>query len=188
MIYLILFLTFFEIGLFTFGGGYSMIPLMQQATVSSGWIEESEFLNFVAIAESTPGPFAVNMATFIGARQGGIFGAICATLGVITPSVIVILLIVAVFKKFLEYRAVKGALSGIKPVVVGLILTTGLWIAVKNFLPGIATASFEGFSLAALLLTVGLGALAVVWKILRKKSFPPILLILISAAVGMIVF
>ena len=183
-----LFLIFFEIGLFSFGGGYGMLPLMQQKTVGNGWISDAEFLDFVAIAESTPGPIAVNMATFIGASQAGIGGAIVATLGVILPSIIIILLIVAMFKNFLRYRGVKGALSGIKPVVVGLILVTGVWFALKNFFPNIASGSAEGFSIVSLIITAVLAAVVVGYKKIFKKNFSPILLILIAAGVGMIVF
>ena len=188
MIYLALFGTFFYIGLFSFGGGYGMLPLMEQTALTNGWLTEEQFLNFVAIAESTPGPIAVNMATFIGSTQGGAFGSIMATLGIITPSIIVILLIVAVFKNFLKYRGVRCALDGIRPVVVGLILTTGLWLAVKNFLPNIASFSADGFSLKALLLTLGLFAVYFGYKAWRKKNISPIILILLSAGIGMILF
>ena len=188
MIYLNLFLSFLLIGLFSFGGGYGMLPLMEQVSLSNGWLDESEFLNFLAVSESTPGPIAVNMATFIGQSQGGFLGAALATLGVITPSIIIILLIVAVLKNFLKYRPVQGALAGIKPIVVGLIAATGIWLAVKNFLPNISELSVADFSLKALLLTAGLGAFAIVWKIIRKKSFSPILLILLSAGLGMLIF
>lgn len=188
MIYLALFGTFFYIGLFSFGGGYGMLPLMEQTVITNGWLSEEQFLNFVAIAESTPGPIAVNMATFIGSTQGGILGSVLATLGIITPSIIVILLIVAVFKSFLKYRGVRCALDGIRPVVVGLIFTTGLWLGVKNFLPNIAGFSVEGFSLKALLLTVGLFAVYFAYKAWRKKNLSPIILILISAGLGMLIF
>ena len=96
-IYLELFLTFFKIGAVTFGGGYAMIPLVQEAVVPN-WISEEMFMNFIAVAESTPGPIAINMATFIGSTQAGPIGAILATLGVVLPSFIIILLIVAIMK------------------------------------------------------------------------------------------
>ena len=188
MIYLTLFATFFYIGLFSFGGGYGMLPLMNEVAVKNAWLTESEFMNFVAIAESTPGPIAVNMATFIGSTQGGLLGSVCATVGIMLPSVAVILLIVAVFKNFLQYRAVRFALDGVKPVVAGLIIATGLWLGVKNFLPNVGFLSAEGFSLAALLLTAGLAVLYFGYKKLRKKTFSPIILILIAAGAGMILF
>ena len=87
MIYLYLFITFFQIGLFGFGGGYGMISLIREKVLLNGWLSEAEFLSFIAVSESTPGPLAVNMATFIGASQGGVLGALCATLGVVLPSI-----------------------------------------------------------------------------------------------------
>ncbi len=188
MIYLELFWTFFKIGLFSFGGGYGMLPLMDQEVMSHGWMEMAQFLNFVAVAESTPGPIAVNMATFIGSTQGGFLGSACATLGVILPSIIIILLIVAVFKNFLKYKVVSSALAGIKPVIVGLIFTTGLWLGIKNFLPNIASMSVEGFSLTAFLLTLGLLVVFFTYKALRKKNLSPIIFIILSAVCGMIFF
>ena len=97
-IYLLLFLEFFKIGLFTFGGGYAMIPLVKEVVLEYGWLTESEFYNFIGICESTPGPIAINMATYIGARQGDLLGSICATVGVILPSFIIIILIAALLK------------------------------------------------------------------------------------------
>lgn len=90
MIYLELFFTFFKIGLFTFGGGYAMIPMIQQSVVAKGWLTVDEVMSFVGIAESTPGPFAINIATFVGMSQSGILGAVCTTLGVVMPSFIII--------------------------------------------------------------------------------------------------
>jgi len=188
MIYLMLFITFFKIGLFSFGGGYGMLPLMEQEVLSHGWMTSAEFFNFVAVAESTPGPIAVNMATFVGSSQGGILGAACSTLGVALPSIIIILLIVAVFKNFLQSKIVSSALAGVKPVIVGLIFVTGAWLAVKNTLPEIAAFSTEGFSLTALLLTVGIGAAYTLYKIVLKKNPSPIVVIVLSAGLGMLFF
>ena len=89
MIYLQLFVTFFEIGLFTFGGGYAMISLIRDKALALGWLTEEQLLNMIAVAESTPGPIAVNMATFVGSTQGGVLGALTATLGVVLPSFII---------------------------------------------------------------------------------------------------
>ena len=86
MIYLTLFLTFLKVGAFTFGGGYAMLPLIQDEVASHGWMEMEQLVNFIAVSESTPGPFAVNISTYIGSQLGGLFGAFCATLGVVTPS------------------------------------------------------------------------------------------------------
>ena len=108
MIYLKLFLTFFKIGLFTFGGGYAMLPLIQAEVLENGWMTNTEIMNFVAISESTPGPFAINMATFVGTETGGIFGAFCSTLGVVMPSFIVILLVATFYEKFKKNKVVEG--------------------------------------------------------------------------------
>ena len=105
-----LFLTFLKIGLFTFGGGYAMIPLITESVLANGWLTEAELLDFIAVAESTPGPVAINMATFIGASQGGFFGAVLATLGVVLPSFIIILIIAAVVKGLMQFAGVKAFL------------------------------------------------------------------------------
>ncbi|MBQ2717089.1 MAG: chromate transporter [Clostridia bacterium] len=185
--YLNLFFTFFKIGLFSFGGGYGMLPLMQQEATKLGILEE-QFLNFLAISESTPGPIAVNMATFIGTSQGGFLGGVLCTLGAITPSIIIILLIVAVFKRFLEYKAVRCVMDGIKPVIVGLIFTTGLFLAVQNFIPNVTSFSLEGINFISLGLMIALGAFQFIFKKIKKKNVSPIILIIISAVFGIILF
>ena len=126
MIYLDLFLTFLKIGAVSFGGGYGMIPLMREEVLSHGWLTEETFLNFIAVSESTPGPIAVNMATFVGSSQGGILGSFLATLGVVLPAFIIILLISAVLKNIWKYAGVQATLGGIRPAVVGLIIATSL--------------------------------------------------------------
>ena len=111
-IYLELFLTFFKIGLFTFGGGYAMLPLIQDEVLAHKWMKIEEILNFIAVSESTPGPFAINCATYVGIETGGIFGAVCSTLGVVTPSFIVILCVARFYKKFKESKAVSSVMTG----------------------------------------------------------------------------
>ena len=95
-----LFLTLFKIGLFTFGGGYAMLPFFQAETLAKGWVSEAEIINFIAVSESTPGPFAINMSTYIGIEKAGLLGAACATLGVVLPSFIIILIVARIFEKF----------------------------------------------------------------------------------------
>lgn len=121
MIYLSLFWTFFKIGLFTIGGGYAMIPLINAEVIKNGWLDEAQLLDFIAISESTPGAFAVNIATFVGTTTAGFFGAVCTTLGVVLPSLIIIFLIAKFFNKLTEKTLVKDAFSGLRPAVVGLI-------------------------------------------------------------------
>ena len=118
-----LFLTFARIGLFTFGGGYAMIPLIQREAVENkGWVTASDILDVVAIAESTPGPIAINAATFIGRKVAGVKGAICATLGVTLPSFLIILLISRALQAFSHLRAVRYAFWGVRAGVLALIL------------------------------------------------------------------
>lgn len=185
MIYWTLFLEFFKVGLFTIGGGYAMIPLIKEVVLSYGWMEESVFYDFIGVCESTPGPIAINMATYIGNTNGGILGAICSTLGVILPSVIIITLIAALLKNLTKSKWFKNTVEGIKPVVVGLILSTGVILVAKNL--GYVTISEFVFNFKALIITVILVTIYYVYKVVRKKKFPVIPLILISAVLGIII-
>lgn len=184
MIYLKLFLTFLEIGAFSFGGGYGMITLMREAALSNGWMTESEFLNFIAVSEATPGSLAVNIATFIGSSQGGLFGSVCATLGVVLPSFVIILVIAAVISNLMKYSGVEAFLSGVRPCVVALILGTAVTVGLGTFF-GFKTLG-DSFSLDwKAVLIFGLLALGVfLFKKLKKKSPSPIALILVSAFLG----
>ena len=175
MIWLDLFLTFFRIGLFTFGGGYAMLPLIQSEVLAHGWLTGEEIVNFIAVSESTPGPFAVNMATYVGTVTGGVFGAACATLGVVLPSFIVILLVARFYERFRRSRAVEGAMSGLRPAVIGLIAAALLSVGRNVFFPnGWALTPALAVSAAIFALTACLA--------FRKKH--PILLIGLSAALG----
>ena len=179
MIYLELFWTFFMIGAFTFGGGYAMLPLIQEQVAAKGWIDSASLVNFVAVSESTPGPFAVNMATYVGSEMGGILGAACATLGVILPSFIVILIVAKCYDKFRESRIVKGCMTGLKPAVVGLICGAVLSVAKTVFVPGALTMAI--FTNPATYISA---AIFVVMLILALKKVHPIILICLSAAIG----
>ena len=118
-----LFWIFFKIGAFTFGGGYAMIPIIQKETVENHkFIKESDILDIVAIAESTPGPIAINSATFIGYQTAGVLGSVCATLGVVLPSFVIILLISFFLRQFMEYNLVRYAFAGIRAGVMALII------------------------------------------------------------------
>lgn len=188
MIYLELFLTFFEIGLFTFGGGYAMISLIREKALSFGWLSEETLLNMIAVSESTPGPIAVNMATFVGSTQGGVLGALVATLGVILPSFLIILLISALIRNLLKYRGVHAFLGGVRPCVVALILSTAITLALSTLLrvPTLGTTpapDVKGVLILAILITV-----ALVLKKVRKKKPSPIVMILISAGLGMVLY
>ena len=177
MIILELFLAFFRIGLFTFGGGYAMIPLIKSEVISHGWAETEDIINFIAVSESTPGPFAINMATFIGSTTGGVPGAATATLGVVLPSFLVILLVSRVYDRFKKSRVVKGAMQGLRPAVVGMILSALISLGFEVFSSG------ENAGIMPSVISVLIFSVMIILA-LKKKS--PILIILISGAVGII--
>ena len=181
MIFLELFLTFFKIGAFTFGGGYAMLPLIQEE-VAARWgdvITNEAMINFIAVSESTPGPFAINMATYVGSQMGGILGAACATLGVVMPSFIIILIVAKCYEKFKNSRTVKGCMSGLKPAVVGLIASAALDIAGTVLAPaGWSTAIFTNVQLYVSLAIFALCA------VLAFKKVHPILIICLAAVIG----
>jgi len=178
---LILFLTFFKIGLFTFGGGYAMIPMIEEEVLRQGWLDSIDTLiDFIAISESTPGPFAVNIATFIGYQQLGVFGAIAATLGVVMPSFIIISIIARFYRKFAANRYVKGFLGGIKPVIVGILGAVGVGLVIRGTLH-----TDIGNLLLATIDLIAIGIFLVVFAVSRIwPKLNPIYLILISAVLG----
>ena len=183
-----LFVTFFKIGLFTFGGGYALVSFMREKALSLGWLTEEELLNMVAVSESTPGPIAVNMATFVGSAKGGFLGSLVATLGVVLPAFIITVLIVAVLRNFLKYKGVSAFLAGVRPAVVGLIIATALTTGLSVLFD--ITTYNGGFNVdyRGLIILAVIVALAVAFKKIKKKKPSPILMILISAGLGMLVY
>ena len=180
MIYLRLFLTFLQIGAFTFGGGYAMLPMMEEQVLLNDWMNKEELLNFIAVAESTPGPVAINMATYIGIETAGFFGAVCATLGVVLPSFVIIILVAKFYEKYKNSFLVENALKGIRPVVVGLMLSAVLSLGTGVFMPqGFAEFGF-GYSFVCSLVIFAI----VVTLAFKKVS--PILLIILSAILGIV--
>ena len=179
MILIDLFLTFIKVGAFTFGGGYAMIAMIQYEAEQHGWLTQAELIDFVALSESTPGPLAVNMATFVGIKAGGILGAIIATLGIVMPSFIIILIIAKCYEKFRKSRAVIGVMSGLSPAVVGLIGTAFLSVGRTVFFPDGLQA--ERFTEASFWMFLGIFA---VCAVLAFKKINPIKIILLSAAIG----
>ncbi len=179
---LLLFLEFLKIGTFSFGGGYGMLPLMEQTVVGRNWLDESRFFDFVGVAESTPGPIAINMATFIGASQAGILGSIAATLGVVLPSFIIILLIAAVLKNLTGNRYFAGFMKGVKPVVTALILSTGALLLLRFSFGGLAEGGPVNWGGLAIFAAVALSAWASQHFFKKKLTAVPI--ILLSAVLG----
>lgn len=183
-----LFLIMFKIGLFTFGGGYAMIPLIQESVMSNSWLTTEEILNFIAIAESTPGPIAINMATFVGMSQGGFWGALVSTIGVVLPSFIIILLISIVLKNLLNYSPVKVALNGIKPIITALILATSITLFLSVIFAIEKIQSSPSFNYMGLILLSMLAVIYFVYYKWKKKTIPPIVLICISGIAGVFMF
>ncbi len=189
MIFLNLFLTFLKIGAFTFGGGYAMLPLMEQEVLKNAWMSEEELLNFIAVAESTPGPVAINMSTYIGMETGsqyggvlfGLLGAVCATLGTVLPSFVIIMLVAKFYEKYSNSFVVKGCLKGLRPTVVGLIASAVISLGAGVFFPSDIALSAINVSF---LCSVAIFAIIVV---LAFKKVSPILLIALSAVLGLAV-
>ena len=165
MIYLELFLNFLKIGVVSFGGGYGMIPLIQETVVTKGWLSQEQILNFIAVSESTPGPIAINMATFIGSSQGGILGSFIATLGIVLPSFVIILIIASLAKNLMKFAGVKATLNGIKTI-----------------------ESVFSFDWKGLVIFTVVVIIAVAYKLIRKKSLSPIILIIFSGGLGMLMY
>ena len=195
MIYLRLFFEFFKTGLFAVGGGMATIPFLYNMADATAWFTRMDVDNMIAVGESTPGPIGVNMATYVGYITGGnvggmpaaILGAVIATLGLITPSIIVILIIASFLKSFRDNRYVDSAFYGLRPASTGLIAAAGLSVVVSNLFFSDALA--QGFSLAVFNWK-GWVLAAVLWvltnKIKQTKKLHPILFILASAVVGIL--
>ena len=188
MILLELFLTFFKIGALTFGGGYAMIPFVREQVLLHGWLTEEELLNMIAVSESTPGPIAIKMATFVGSNEAGVLGSAVATLGVVLPSFLIILIISALLKNFLKYKGVKAFLSGVRPCVVSLILGTAITVFL-SVLWGIGSGDFKfNIDLKGIFIFEMIIAISLVLKKTKGKKPSPILMIAISACLGMIIY
>ena len=181
-IFLLLFLEFFKMGALTFGGGYAMIPFIEETVLRHGWMTTSELVDFIAVSESTPGAFAVNISTYIGSEVGGIIGSLLATLGLVLPPFLIIILIAKVYEKIRENRLVQGAMMGLKATVVGLIAATVLSVGQEIFFSeGINLAVFRSANFY-----VSLIIFAVALFLLLYKKLNPILIIAGSAVVGIV--
>ena len=168
-----LFLTFLKIGAFTFGGGYGMVSLVRETVISNGWLTESEFLNFIAVSESTPGPLAINSATYVGYKIGGFFGALLSTIGVVIPSFAIIYVISLFLQQFLDLKVVAAAFRGVQVAVAVLILSAGLKL-------------FKEMARNRLTVAIALIVFAVMIVLdVLSLSFSSIWMILMGAAVGL---
>ena len=181
-IFLLLFLEFFKMGALTFGGGYAMIPFIEETVLRHGWMTTRELVDFIAVSESTPGAFAVNISTYIGSEVGGFPGAVLSTLGLVLPPFIIIILIAKVYEKFKQSTIVQGAMLGLKSTVVGLIAATVLSVGLEVFFSG--GIKSEIFLSANFYLSLGIFAVALF--LLLYKKLNPILIIVGSAVIGVI--
>ena len=185
MIYLNLFLGFLKVGCFAFGGAYGAIPLIRDVVLSYGWLSDEALTHMIAVSESTPGPIMVNLATYVGSNNGGFLGAVAATLAVVLPSFFIILLVTSLLKTALKNKYVQAILRGLKPCVIGIILATGIDMIVSHCF----SSAYSGMlNIQALILTAVLLAVLYSSKTLLKQKISPILLIIISACLGIIVY
>lgn len=199
MIFLKLFYKFFSTGLFSVGGGLATLPFLQRMADETGWFTRAQLADMLAVSESTPGPIGVNMATYVGFTTGGIqwgipgsiLGALTATLGLVAPSIIVILIIAGMLNKFGESKLVKSAFYGLRPASVALIASAGLSVALEVFVkPGILEAKWDigkllgYFDYRAIILAVILLVLTRYVKFTKKLH--PICFIALSAVVGVV--
>ncbi|MBP3696558.1 MAG: chromate transporter [Clostridia bacterium] len=189
MIFLKLFFSFFKTGLFAIGGGMATIPFLYEMADTTGWFTRDDLANMIAVSESTPGPIGVNMATYVGFITGSkvagiptaIIGAVTATLGLITPAVIIILVVASFLKNFRDNKQLNNAFYGLRPASTGLIAAAGISVAVTVLFPeafSLAAFNFKGAVLAVILLALT--------NVKQLKKLHPIVFIAASAAAGVI--
>lgn len=184
MIYLQLFLEFFKVGLFAIGGGMATFPFLTDLADKTGWYTQQQLIDMVAIAESTPGPIGVNTATYVGFTTAGLPGALIASLGLITPSVIIILIIARVLAKFKDSKLVQDVFYGLRPASTGLIAAAGFSVVLVSLFdlsaPGLVQmVNWKGIVLAAVLLVL-------TRKVKQTKDLHPVVFIALSAVVGIL--
>jgi chromate transporter len=191
MIYLKIFFCYLQIGLFSIGGGHASIPLIRSMIVDDrAWLSVTEFVDMITISEMTPGPFAINIATYVGmvtgrsqgglGLLGGFLGSACATLGVVVPSFVIILIVARIYKKFQESNVVKGCMTGLRPTVIGLIAGAVLTIGQTVFFPnGFALSGIDPYAIITSLVICLIGIF-----LIFKKKVHPIVLIVVSAVLG----
>lgn len=182
MIYLELFLGFLYVGCFAFGGAYGAIPLIRDVVLNYGWLTEEELTYLIAVSESTPGPIMVNLATYVGSTQGGFLGSLLATTAVVIPSFVIMLLVTATLKYIIKHPVVQAVLRGMKPCIIGIILATGLYMMISH------CVMENGAEIRAVCMT---GILAIIMYVLPRfkvKKPSPIMLIVLSACIGVVVY
>ena len=184
MIYLELLWSFFQIGLFSIGGGYAAMPLIQNQVVDvHPWLTMTQFADIMAIAEMTPGPIAVNSATFVGIQVGGILGAIIATVGCILPSCVIVMTLAYIYYRFRELKTVQGVLAGLRPAVAAMIASAGITLIIMSFYgERILPVDLSGINIISVII------FAVGFWVLRKWKVNPIYVMLGAGAAGVLLY
>lgn len=177
MIFAELFFVFFKIGLFTLGGGYAMLPMITEEAQKRGWMNSRELIGFIAVSESTPGPFTVNAATYIGTEIAGLAGAVCATAGVVLPSFLIVLIAAKFWQNQKSNRIARGLMGGIKPATVALIAAAVLSVGKTLFWDPAQTVSVS---------LIGSFFIFAVMLFLQYKKIHPIAVIALSAGCGIV--
>ena len=193
MIYFRLFWEFFKIGLFSVGGGMATLPFLYDISEKTGWFTKAQVADMLAVSESTPGPIGINMATYVGYTVGGLPGSLIASIGIIIPGIVLVLIITRVLTKFRNNRYVEGAFYGIRPASVGLIAAAGLMVCEITFLGDGTVSSLLSGDLSGMagILDWKAVALAAVLLILTRwvgptKKLHPVIFIAISAVIGIV--
>ena len=183
MLYYKLFETFFLIGLFSFGGGYASMELIRSRVVTmQHWLTDTEFTDIISIAEMTPGPLGINIASFVGTRTAGIPGTLIATLSYVFPAMVIVILLAILYDKYRSLRYVKGVLKGLHPAVAAMVLAAAIRLAVNAWLGGVQALTRENTNVVAVILS-----LIFLW-LLQKKKLGPIQTILGSGVVGAVIY
>lgn len=185
MILLELLVGFLKIGLFSFGGAYGAIPLIREIVLSYGWIGEEKLSYMIAVGESTPGPIMVNLATYIGSEKGGVPGAIIATLAVILPAFLIVIILTALLKNLTEKPLFQAMLGSLKACVIGIILATGAFMLLTDCIGSVGATSID---LPAIIMTAALAAVYFGSKKVLKNGVSPIALICIAGVAGVFVY
>ena len=184
MILIDLFLGFLRVGCFAFGGAYGAIPLIRDVVLSYGWLTEDSLAYMIAVSESTPGPIMINLATYVGSSQAGVWGAVMATSAVVLPSFVIILLVTALLNRFLKNSIVQALLRGVKPCVIGIVLATGIHWTLGTLVP----PAGDRFSIPSGILFLILAAMLFGSRFFGKKKISPIALIAVSGMLGILLF
>ena len=181
MIILELMTGFLAIGCLSFGGAYGAIPLIREVVISYGWMEEEKLSYLIAVSESTPGPIMVNLATYIGSEKAGVLGAAAATLSVILPAFLIVIVLTVLLKKLVKNAAFQSVLGALKACVTGIVLATGIYMILQN-------CAGSPVDITAVIMTAALGAVYFGSKKFVKIGISPIMLICISGIAGIFVY